>query len=205
MPHRQRKPTSPGRRFQTVADFSEITKTVPERTLVEKKVSTGGRNNYGRKTARHRGGGHKQKYRIIDFRRNKDGVPATVAAVEYDPNRSCRILLLHYHDGEKRYILAPEGLTVGQSVMSGAKATPEVGNTMYLKDIPLGTIISSIEMTPGKGAAIARSAGSFAQLNAREGKYAIIKLPSGEIRNSSAPGASSGKRFPLGPVTLIWS
>ncbi len=113
MPQRQRKPTSPGRRFQTVADFSEITKTTPERTLVEKKVSTGGRNNYGRKTSRHRGGGHKQKYRVIDFRRNKDGVPATVAAVEYDPNRSCRILLLHYHDGEKRYILAPRGVEVG--------------------------------------------------------------------------------------------
>ena len=141
MPQRQRKPTSPGRRFQTVADFSEITKTTPERTLVEKKVSTGGRNNYGRKTSRHRGGGHKQKYRVVDFRRNKDGVPATVAAVEYDPNRSCRILLLHYHDGEKRYILAPRGVVVGDVLRSGQGSEIRSGNALPLRYIPVGTVV----------------------------------------------------------------
>ena len=182
MPQRQRKPTSPGRRFQTVADFSEITKTTPERTLVEKKVSTGGRNNYGRKTSRHRGGGHKQKYRVIDFRRNKDGVPATVAAIEYDPNRSCRILLLHYHDGEKRYILAPSALTVGDVLRSGQGSEIRPGNALPPRYIPVGTVIHNIELRPGGGGKLARSAGSSVQLVAKEGGYATLRLPSTEMR-----------------------
>ena len=173
MPQRQRKPTSPGRRFQTVADFSEITKTTPERTLVEKKVSTGGRNNYGRKTSRHRGGGHKQKYRVIDFRRNKDGVPATVAAIEYDPNRSCRILLLHYHDGEKRYILAPRGVEVGDVLRSGQGSEIRSGNALPLR---------YVELHPEGGGQLARSAGSSIQLVAKEGDFATLRLPSSEMR-----------------------
>ena len=182
MPQRQRKPTSPGRRFQTVADFSEITKTSPERTLVEKKVSTGGRNNYGRKTARHRGGGHKQKYRIIDFRRNKAGVPATVAAIEYDPNRSCRILLLHYHDGEKRYILAPRGVEVGDVLRSGQGSEIRPGNSLPLRYIPVGTVIHNVELHPEGGGQLARSAGSSIQLVAKEGDFATLRLPSSEMR-----------------------
>jgi large subunit ribosomal protein L2 len=179
---RKRKPTSPGRRFQTSSDFSEITKTTPERTLVTKKSKTGGRNNKGRKTARHRGGGHKQQYRQIDFRRNKDGVPAKVAAVEYDPNRSSRILLLHYHDGEKRYILAPEGVAVGDTLQSGHGAEVKVGNALELRYIPVGTVLHNIEMKPGGGAKMARSAGSSIQLVAKEGGYATLRLPSTEMR-----------------------
>ena len=182
MPQRQRKPTSPGRRFQTVADFSEITKTTPERTLVEKKVSTGGRNNYGRKTSRHRGGGHKQKYRVVDFRRNKDGVPATVAAVEYDPNRSCRILLLHYHDGEKRSILAPRGVEVGDVLRSGQGSAIRSGNALPLRYIPVGTVIHNVELHPEGGGQLARSAGSSVQVVAKEGDFATLRLPSSEMR-----------------------
>ena len=181
MPQRKRKPTSPGRRFQTVADFSELTKSHPERSLVEKKSSTGGRNNYGRKTARHRGGGHKRRYRV-DFRRNKDGVPATVAAVEYDPNRSCRILLLHYHDGEKRYILAPRGVEVGDVLRSGQGSEIRAGNALPLRYIPVGTVIHNVEMQPDGGGKLARSAGSSVQLVAKEGAHATLRLPSSEMR-----------------------
>ncbi len=182
MPQRKRKPTSPGRRFQTVADFSELTKSHPERSLVEKKTSTGGRNNYGRKTARHRGGGHKRRYRVVDFRRNKDGVPATVAAVEYDPNRSCRILLLHYHDGEKRYILAPRGVEVGDVLRSGQGSEIRAGNALPLRYIPVGTVVHNVEMQPNGGGKLARSAGSSVQLVAKEGAYATLRLPSTEMR-----------------------
>jgi large subunit ribosomal protein L2 len=179
---RKRKPTSPGRRFQTSSDFSEITKTSPERSLIEKKSSTGGRNNYGRKTSRHRGGGHKQQYRKIDFRRNKDGVPAKVAAVEYDPNRSCRILLLHFHDGEKRYVLAPEGVQVGETLQNGQGSEIKPGNALPLRYIPVGTTIHNVEMQPGGGGKMARSAGSSVQLVAKDGPYAILRLPSTEMR-----------------------
>lgn len=176
------KPTSPGQRHKLVSDYSEVTASKPEKSLTKGSGKSGGRNNSGKMTMRYIGGGHKRKYRVIDFKRNKHEIPAKVHSIEYDPNRTARIALLFYADGEKRYIVAPEGLQVGQTVSSGNKATPEVGNALYLKDIPLGTIIHNIEMTPGKGAAIARSAGSFAQLNARDGKYAIVKLPSGEVR-----------------------
>ncbi len=179
---RKRKPTSPGRRFQTSSDFSEITETDPERSLVVKKTKTGGRNNAGRKTSRHRGGGHKQRYRKIDFRRNKDGVPAKVASVEYDPNRSARILLLHYHDGEKRYILAPEGVGVGETLQSGQGAEIKPGNALALRYIPVGTTIHSVELKPGGGAKMARSAGSSVQLVAKEGDHATLRLPSTEMR-----------------------
>ncbi|MCH2438015.1 MAG: 50S ribosomal protein L2 [Acidimicrobiales bacterium] len=182
MPQRKRKPTSPGRRFQTVADFSDITKTRPERSLTEKKTSTGGRNNYGRMTSRHRGGGHKRQYRVIDFRRNKDGVPAKVAALEYDPNRSCRILLLHYHDGEKRYILAPKGVKVGETLQSGQGSEIKAGNALPLRYIPVGTVVHNVEMQPGAGGKMARSAGSSIQLVAKEGDYATLRLPSTEMR-----------------------
>ncbi len=176
------KPTTPGQRHKVVSDYSEVTASKPEKSLTKGSSKSGGRNNTGKMTMRYIGGGHKRKYRVIDFKRNKHNIPAKVHSIEYDPNRSARIALLVYADGEKRYILAPEGLTVGQSVVSGQQATPEVGNTMFLNDIPLGTIIHNIELVPGKGGAMARSAGSFAQLNARDGKYAIIKLPSGEVR-----------------------
>ena len=177
------KPTTAGRRNASVSDFSELTRSTPEKSLVRKLSKTGGRNSYGRMTSRHRGGGHKRQYRLIDFKRwDKDGVPAKVAHIEYDPNRSARIALITYADGEKRYILAPNGLQVGQVVSTGAGAAPEVGNTLFLSDIPLGTVIHNIELYPGQGAAMARSAGSYAQLLAREGKFAIIKLPSGETR-----------------------
>ena len=156
---RKRKPTSPGRRFQTVADFSEVTRDRPERSLVDKKTSTGGRNVHGRKTSRHRGGGHKQRYRVIDFRRHKDGVPAVVAAIEYDPNRSCRIALLHYLDGEKRYILAPRGLAVGDRLQSGQGSEIRPGNALPLRYIPVGTTVHNIELQPGGGGKLARSAG----------------------------------------------
>ena len=179
---RKRKPTSPGRRFQTSSDFSEVTKTKPERSLIEKKSETGGRNNYGRKTARHKGGGHKQQYRRIDFRRNKDGVPATVASIEYDPNRTCRIALLHFHDGEKRYILAPEGLGVGDIVSNGPDAEIRAGSALPIRFIPVGTVIHNVELQPGGGGKMARSAGSSVQLVAKEGRFATLRLPSTEMR-----------------------
>lgn len=179
---RRRNPTSPGRRFQTVSDFSGITATKPERSLVAKKTSTGGRNNHGRKTSRHRGGGHKQRYRIVDFKRAKDGVPATVASVEYDPNRNCRILLLHFHDGEKRYILAPEGVGVGDILQNGPGSEIRPGNALPLRYIPVGTTVHAVELKPGAGARMARSAGASAQLVAKEGNFATIRLPSTEMR-----------------------
>ena len=176
------KPTSAGRRHQTCSTFEEITCTKPERSLLENKKKTGGRNSFGRITSRHIGGGHKQKYRIIDFRRDKLNIPARVASVEYDPNRSARIALLVYADGEKRYILSPLDLKVGDTVISSPDADIKPGNTLQLKAIPLGTIIHNIELKIGKGAQLARSAGTFAQLMAKEGKYAQVKLPSGEVR-----------------------
>lgn len=179
---RVRKPTSPGRRFQTVSDFADLTATKPERTLIAKKHSTGGRNNYGRKTSRHRGGGHKQRYRVIDFRRNKDGVPATVATIEYDPNRNARIALLHYHDGEKRYILAPAGIEVGDKLANGSDAEVRAGNAMPLRYVPVGTTVHNVELKPGGGGRMARSAGSSVQLVAKEGAYATLRLPSTEMR-----------------------
>src|SRR5262245_22052933 len=179
---RKRKPTSPGRRFQTVADFSEITKKEPERSLLAPKASTGGRNNHGRKTARHRGGGHKQRYRIIDFRRIKDGVPAKVAAIEYDPNRNCRIALLHYYDGEKAYILAPNTVAVGDVLQSGQGADIRPGNALPLRYIPVGTTIHNVELKPGGGGKIARGAGTSVQLVAKEGDFATLRLPSTEMR-----------------------
>ncbi|MGD9364930.1 MAG: 50S ribosomal protein L2 [Desulfobacteraceae bacterium] len=176
------KPTSPGRRFQTYATFEEVTKKSPERNLVQILKKSGGRNNNGRITSRRRGGGHKRYYRIIDFKRNKDGVPAKVAAIEYDPNRSARIALLHYADGEKRYILAPVNLKVGDEVMSGPDADIKPGNALPLANIPLGTQIHNIELKLGKGGQIVRSAGTYAQLMAKEDRYALVKLPSGEVR-----------------------
>jgi large subunit ribosomal protein L2 len=182
---RKRKPTSPGRRFQTVPDFAEVTRDRPERSLVGKKMATGGRNVHGRKTSRHRGGGHKQRYRIIDFRRNKDGVPATVAAIEYDPNRSCRIALLHYLDGEKRYILAPRDVKVGDRLQSGQGSEIRPGNALPLRYIPVGTTVHNIELQPGGGGKMARSAGSSVVLLAKEGNYATLRLPSTEMRRVS--------------------
>ncbi len=179
---RKLKPITPGQRFRVVNQFAEITTDKPEKSLLAPKKKSGGRNRKGRITAQHRGGGHKQKYRIIDFKRNKVGIPAKVKTIEYDPNRSAFIALVVYADGEKRYIIAPNGLQVGQTIMSGEKATPDTGNALPLKAIPLGTIIHNIEMKPGHGGQIARSAGTFAQLMARDGKYATIKLPSGETR-----------------------
>ena len=176
------KPTSAGRRWQTVSDFAEITTTKPEKSLLEPLPKKAGRNNNGRITVRHQGGGVKRRYRVIDFKRNKDGVPAKVATIEYDPNRSARIALLHYVDGEKRYILAPKGLTVGDTVVSGAGADIKPGNAMPLSEIPVGTLIHAIEFMPGKGAAIARSAGTACQLMGKEGKYAIVRMPSSEMR-----------------------
>ncbi len=179
---RKLKPTTPGQRHKVIGTFQEITASVPEKSLVVGKRSTGGRNNQGRMTMRYLGGGHKRKYRVIDFKRNKDGVPATVKTIEYDPNRSARIALLYYADGAKAYMIAPNGLEVGQTVMSGATAAPEVGNALPLVNIPIGTVIHNIELRPGQGAKIVRSAGTFAQLTSREGNYGIIKLPSGETR-----------------------
>ena len=179
---RKRKPTSPGRRFQTVSDFAEITSTTPEKSLLAPKHRTGGRNNYGRKTARHRGGGHKQQYRIIDFKRNKDGVPAKVATIEYDPNRTCRIALLHYLDGEKRYILAAKDLKVGDTVQSGQGSDIRPGNALPLRYIPVGTVVHNVEFYPGGGGKMARSAGASVQLVAKEGDYATLRLPSTEMR-----------------------
>ncbi|MBU0756019.1 MAG: 50S ribosomal protein L2 [Planctomycetes bacterium] len=182
---RKYKPTSPGRRFGSVSDFSDITTTTPEKSLLRPMKKTGGRNCHGHTTSRFRGGGHKRKYRLIDFKRNKDGVPAKVASIEYDPNRSARIALLHYHDGEKRYILAPVGLNANDLVESGEKVEPKVGNSMPLKSIPLGMMIHNVELTPGKGGQFGRSAGMGIQLAAREGKLANLVLPSGEIRKVS--------------------
>jgi len=179
---RKLKPTTPGQRHKIIGSFDTITASAPEKSLVFGKTKSGGRNHDGKMTVRQLGGGHKRKYRVIDFKRNKDGVPATVKSVEYDPNRSARIALLYYADGDKRYILAPNGLQVGQTVISGAEAAPEVGNALPMQNIPLGTIIHNIELRPGQGAAMVRSAGTFAQLASREDKYAIIKLPSGEVR-----------------------
>lgn len=176
------KPTTPGRRGMTVYTFEEVTKAKPEKGLTRPLPASGGRNNAGRTTVRHRGGGHKRKYRVIDFRRTKDGVPAKVATIEYDPNRSARIALLHYVDGEKRYILAPVGLKVGDQVESGINADIRPGNALPLTHIPVGTVVHNIEMKPGKGGQLARSAGSSAQLVAREGNYATLRLPSGEFR-----------------------
>lgn len=175
-------PTSPGRRNMTGLTFEEITKAKPEKSLLSPKHRKGGRNVYGRITVRHRGGGTKQKYRIIDFKRDKDGIPAKVAAIEYDPNRSANIALLHYADGEKRYILAPLDLNVGDIVESGEKADIKPGNALKLENIPVGTLIHNIELKPGKGGQIVRSAGTYAQLMAKEGKYSQIRLPSGEVR-----------------------
>lgn len=179
---RKLAPVTPGTRFASYAGFDEITKSAPEKSLLVPIKRTGGRNSNGRVTSRHMGGGHKRFYRIIDFKRNKDNVPAKVAAIEYDPNRSARIALLHYVDGEKRYILAPKGLNVGDRVESGEKVEIKTGNTMPLKNIPLGTDIHNVEMKAGKGGQIVRSAGAFAVLAAREGDYATLRLPSGEIR-----------------------
>jgi large subunit ribosomal protein L2 len=176
------KPTSPGRRFYSVSDFKDITKDEPERKLLTKQFSHGGRNNTGRITTRFRGGGHKQRYRIIDFRRDKIGVPANVAAIEYDPNRTARIALLHYVDGEKRYILAPDGLAVGSQVLASRNADIKVGNSLTLRYIPPGTTIHNIELKKGKGGQLVRSAGSAAQLMAKDGEWAQVRLPSGEIR-----------------------
>lgn len=176
------KPYTPGRRNMTVASFDEITTNKPERSLVERLQKHAGRNQQGRLTVRHQGGGHKRLYRVIDFKRNKDGVPAKVATIEYDPNRSARIALLHYVDGEKRYILAPNGLKVGDSIMSGPEADIKTGNALPLKKIPVGTQIHNIEMKIGKGGQLVRSAGASAQLMAKEGEYALLRLPSGELR-----------------------
>jgi large subunit ribosomal protein L2 len=176
------KPTSPGRRFATVSTFEEITKTEPEKSLLAPLKKQAGRNSYGRITVRHQGGGHKRAYRIIDFKRNKDDVPAKVAGIEYDPNRTANIALLHYADGEKRYILAPLGLRTGQTVVSGIKVEVRPGNAMPLRSIPVGTFVHNIEMKRGHGGQLARSAGTAAQLSAKEGEQAFIRLPSGEVR-----------------------
>ena len=176
------RPTSPARRFQGVSDFAEITKSKPEKNLLLPLPKKGGRNDQGRITVRHRGGGHKRLYRLIDFKRNKVGIPATVAAIEYDPNRSARIALLHYADGEKRYIIAPLGLQVGDRVMSGPEAEIRVGNALPMRSIPVGTIIHNLELKPGRGGRLVRGAGVGAQLLAKEEGYGLVKLPSGEVR-----------------------
>ncbi len=179
---RKFKPTTPGQRFKVISAFDDITSSKPEKSLLAPKKKSGGRNNTGKMTMRYIGGGHKQRYRIVDFKREKHGMAATVKTIEYDPNRTARIALVEYSDGEKRYIIAPNGLKVGSEIKSGEGVAPEVGNALYLSEIPLGTIVHNIELHPGGGAVMARSAGTFAQLVAREGKYAIIKLPSGETR-----------------------
>jgi len=182
MPIRKRKPTSPGRRFQTVSDFAEITKTKPERSLTRSKPKTGGRNAYGRMTARHKGGGHKKRFRTVDFKREKDGVPAKVASIEYDPNRNARIALLHYVDGEKRYIIAATGMAVGDMLQSGHGAEIRPGNAMALRYIPVGTIVHNVELKPGAGGKLGRGAGAAIQLVAKEGQFATLRLPSTEMR-----------------------
>ena len=176
------KPVTNGRRNMTSLTYEEITTNKPEKSLVAKVSKNGGRNNQGVITTRHHGGGHKRKYRIIDFKRNKDDIVGTVATIEYDPNRSANIALINYADGEKRYIIAPNGLQVGATLMSGETAAPEIGNALPLQNIPVGTVIHNIELRPGQGAALVRSAGNFAQLTSREGRYCVIKLPSGEVR-----------------------
>ncbi|GIV26150.1 MAG: 50S ribosomal protein L2 [Bacteroidia bacterium] len=179
---RKYKPTTPGRRWMSVSDFSEITRTEPEKSLLLPYKKSGGRDNQGRRSARYIGGGHKKRYRIIDFRRDKQGIPARVASIEYDPHRTARIALLHYVDGEKRYILAPQGLKVGDTVMSGPDVEPRVGNALPLRAIPLGTFVHNIEMLPGQGGKLVRAAGTGAQLVGKEERYAVLKMPSGEIR-----------------------
>ncbi len=179
---RKRNPTSAGRRFQTSSDFSELTTDRPEKSLLVSKPRTGGRNSYGRKTARHRGGGHKQRYRLVDFKRDKDGIPAKVASIEYDPNRNARIALLNYFDGEKRYILAPEGLEVGDKLQSGRGSEIRVGNCLPLRYMPVGSVIHNVELKPGAGGKLGRGAGSSIQLVAKEGAYATLRLPSTEMR-----------------------
>lgn len=179
---RKLKPVTPGQRHKIVSNFDMVTTSTPEKSLLKPKKKSGGRNSSGRMTMRYIGGGHKQKYRVIDFLRDKEGVEGTVKTVEYDPNRTARIALVNYADGEKRYIIAPNGIQVGQKINSGKGVSPEIGNSLYLSDIPLGTIVHNIELKPGKGAILARSAGTYAQLVSREGKYAAIKLPSGEVR-----------------------
>jgi large subunit ribosomal protein L2 len=182
VPVRKFKPTSAGRRFMSVSTFEEITKTEPEKSLLEPLKKKGGRNNYGRITTRHQGGGHKRRYRVIDFKRTKDGVPAKVAAIEYDPNRSARIALLHYADGAKSYILAPARLQVGATVESGPAADIKAGNALPLENIPTGTLVHNVELKPGQGGKMARSAGSGVQLVAKDAGYAVLRLPSGELR-----------------------
>lgn len=179
---RKLNPITPGQRHKIIGTFDTITANAPEKSLVFGTNKSGGRNNQGKMTMRYIGGGSKRKFRVIDFKREKDGVPAVVKTIEYDPNRSARIALLFYADGEKRYIIAPNGLEVGQTVLSGVDAAPEIGNALPLQNIPLGTIVHNIELNPGQGAALVRSAGAFAQLTSREGKYAVVKLPSGETR-----------------------
>jgi large subunit ribosomal protein L2 len=182
MPVRKFNPVTPGTRFRVGNTFAELTTDKPEKSLLAPLKKSGGRNNEGHRTVRQRGGGHKRRYRIIDFRRNKDGMPATVKTIEYDPNRTAYIALVEYQDGEKRYILAPDGLKVGTEIMSGETATPNVGNTMHLRDVPLGASIHAVELQPGKGASMARSAGTSMTLMNREGRYVVVKMPSGEIR-----------------------
>ena len=179
---RKFKPVTPGQRFKVISAYDDITTDKPERSLLLPRPSTGGRNNSGKMTMRNRGGGHKKMYRIIDFRRDKDGIPATVHTIEYDPNRSARIALLFYADGEKRYIVAPHGLKVGQVIVSGSGVAPDLGNCLPLGEIPFGSIIHNIELRPGQGAKMVRSAGAYAQLMSRDGKYAVIRMPSGETR-----------------------
>jgi len=179
---RKYKPTTPGRRGASVSDFAEVTRDRPQRSLVKKITKKAGRNAHGRVTTRHRGGGHKRRYRVIDFRRTKDGIPAKVAHIEYDPNRSARIALLHYADGEKRYILAPQGLRVGDRLASGTGADIRPGNALPLANIPVGTVVHAVELRPGQGAKMARSAGSSVQIMAKEGRFAQLRLPSGEMR-----------------------
>ena len=179
---RKYKPTTPGRRFYTVSDFAELTRSKPERSLLQKKTRTGGRNNQGRMTNINRGGGHKRRYRVIDFKRNKRDIPGTVAAIEYDPNRTARIALINYVDGEKRYIVAPRGLKVGQQVLAGERADIKPGNALPLRAIPTGEAIHNVELKPGKGGQLVRSAGGAARLAAKEGRYALLRLPSGEMR-----------------------
>jgi large subunit ribosomal protein L2 len=182
MPVRKYSPVTPGTRFRIGNAYTEVTTDKPEKSLLAPLKKSGGRNNQGKMSMRQKGGGHKRRYRVIDFKRNKDGIPATVKTIEYDPNRTAYIALVVYKDGEKRYIIAPDGLKVGDQILSGAKAEPLTGHAMFLKDIPLGSTIHAIEMTPGKGAALARSAGTNGTLMGREGKYAVVKLPSGEVR-----------------------
>src|SRR5947199_8047211 len=179
---RKYKPTTPGRRGASVSTFDELTRSTPEKSLVAKGRNKAGRNTHGRITTRHQGGGNKRRYRVIDFRRNKDGVPARVAHIEYDPNRSARIALLHYADGEKRYILAPQGLSVGDTILSGRGSDIRPGNALALRTIPVGTVVHAVELRPGSGAKLARSAGTSVQLVAKEGRFATLRLPSGEMR-----------------------